>query len=296
MAADWSKLITWRGHRAVFASLALLVAAGCEELQPLPLAGADRVTTDTDIQLAQASGGQSGSETTATENVSALLDPAPEIFEATGVAVWDGNRTLQGVWVAHPLAASARRVRIYNTANGSAVDGALFKRDAALSGAPVLISSEAAKLLGMSAGDEAELRIVAVKPAKRQAATAVVEKPLDQTETPVASEVKPAETATTEAPSTETATTETAAAVTTEAQPAAAAEDTASETAVAAAPQAPEKPAVSQPQPEKEPEAEPAERLAIVVKPPTPEEQTPKPTEAAQPKPTGPSPLRKPFV
>lgn len=99
--------------------------------------------------------------------ISPHQEPAPELFEATGTASWDGKRTLQGIWVAHPLATTARRARIYNTANGAAVDGALFKRDEALSGSSVLVSSEAAQLLGMSPGDEVDLRIVALRPSRR---------------------------------------------------------------------------------------------------------------------------------
>ena len=108
-------------------------------------------------------------------------NPAPDLFEATGRAVWDGKRTLQGVWVAHPLAASARRVRIFNETNGTAVDGALFKRDAALNGASVLISSEAAELLGMTVGETTELRIVAVTPvqADESQTAAAPEKPAE---------------------------------------------------------------------------------------------------------------------
>lgn len=115
------------------------------------------------VRLAQASGTNDGQSLP----ISPFLAPAPEIFEATGLAIWDGKRTLQGVWVAHPLATSARRVRIFNQGNGQAVDGALFKRDAASGGASVLISSEAAQLLGMDVGTPAELRIVAVSPIQR---------------------------------------------------------------------------------------------------------------------------------
>jgi len=95
--------------------------------------------------------------------VSPLHEPAPDIFKATGLATWDGRRTLKGIWVAHPAATSARRVRIFNVTNGSAVDGALFKRDVALDGYPVLISSDAAEALGMVVGEPTDLRIVAVR-------------------------------------------------------------------------------------------------------------------------------------
>ena len=160
------------------------------------------------VRIAQGqTGSQSGTQQSA---VSPYLEPAPEIFEATGRAEWDGKRTLQGVWVAHPLATTARRVRIFNTDNGRAVDGALFKRDAALGGASVLISSEAAQRLGMTAGSSAELRIVAVTPTERPvteppAAEDVAEDQTDRpVENPPAAETEPetAETQPADAPET----------------------------------------------------------------------------------------------
>lgn len=127
-------------------------------------ASAKNVPESGDIQLAQATNAEAEDLP-----ISPFLEPAPQLFEATGQAVWDGKRTLQGVWVAHPLAESARRVRIFNEQNGRAVDGALFKRDAAAEDASsVLISSEAAKLLGMGVGTPALIRIVAVSPIQRQ--------------------------------------------------------------------------------------------------------------------------------
>jgi len=142
-----------------------------------------------DIRLAQA-------ETPAASPdnpVSPIMTPAPEVFEAIGSAVWDGRHTLRGVWIAHPMAVSARRVRIFNTDNGVAVDGALFKRDATREGASILISSEAAELLGMTAGEPAKLRIVAVKLAKKPGVDREVS--LTATETPVAAPVADAATA-----------------------------------------------------------------------------------------------------
>lgn len=96
--------------------------------------------------------------------VASDLVPAPAVFEATGTARWDGRRTLQGVWVAHPEASAARQVRIYNAATGAAADGALFTRDAVLTGPSMLVSSDAARALGLAPGEEAELRVVAVTP------------------------------------------------------------------------------------------------------------------------------------
>ena len=132
--------------------------------QTSPITAPSNTTVDAEqIELAQAGSSSSGQS----QAISPFLQPAPDIFEATGLAVWDGKRTLQGVWVAHPLATSARRVRIFNQNNGQAVDGALFKRDTADSGASILISSEAAQLLGMDVGTPSELRIVAVSPVQR---------------------------------------------------------------------------------------------------------------------------------
>ncbi|MEM7746236.1 MAG: SPOR domain-containing protein [Pseudomonadota bacterium] len=101
-------------------------------------------------------------------NISPYLALAPDVFEGTGRAVWDGRRTLQGIWVAHPEATTARRVRIINVENRRAVDGALFKRDAADGGSSILISSEAAQLLGIVPNVGTDLRIVAVTPVDRQ--------------------------------------------------------------------------------------------------------------------------------
>ena len=104
--------------------------------------------------------------------------------------MWDGKRTLQGIWVAHPLATTARRVRIFNEVTGQAVDGALFKRDTAQGGPSVLISSEAATMLGLVPGESTELRIVAVTPVRRDAPKPgnQPQQPLDETATPVANE------------------------------------------------------------------------------------------------------------
>lgn len=144
------------------------------------------------------------SDTTKQPGISPLLEPAPDIFEATGRALWDGKRTLQGIWVAHPLAKSARRVRIFNEETGAAVDGALFKRDATLNETSVLISSDAAQMLGMTPGEAAKLRIVAVTPRKKGQTEAIsaapkasedaVAKPKAAEDTTVAAKPDPAPT------------------------------------------------------------------------------------------------------
>jgi len=88
---------------------------------------------------------------------------APEVFMATGVAKWDGARTLRGIWIAHPLARKARRVRIINRETRQAVDGALFRRDTTLSGPSLLVSSDAAQGLGLAPGEATGLEIYALE-------------------------------------------------------------------------------------------------------------------------------------
>lgn len=95
--------------------------------------------------------------------IDARLVPVPDEFLIEDGAVWDGERTLQGIWVAHPAAQTARRVRILNIDTGYAVDGALFRRDETGSGPAVLVSSDAAAALGMTPEKEVQLSIVAIK-------------------------------------------------------------------------------------------------------------------------------------
>ena len=44
---------------------------------------------------------------------------APDAFDATGLTIWDGASTLEGVWIAHPLAQRAQRVRVTNLGDSS---------------------------------------------------------------------------------------------------------------------------------------------------------------------------------
>lgn len=86
------------------------------------------------------------------DSIDASMRSAPEEFQATGLALWDGSQTLPGVWIAHPLARTARRVRITNNETGTRVDAAMFLRDPNLSGPQIFVSSEAAELLGLTPG------------------------------------------------------------------------------------------------------------------------------------------------
>jgi len=94
--------------------------------------------------------------------VDPALVPDPEAFSTELDAVWDGLPTLQGVWVAHPLASRARRVRLTNEQTGAQVDGALFRRDPNQGGPTTVISSEAAEMLGIEPGAATPVSIVAI--------------------------------------------------------------------------------------------------------------------------------------
>lgn len=263
----------------IWAILGVTALGACAELQA---AGASS-TAETDpalgVKVAQAS--QTPKKPAA---VSPLLAPAPDIFEARGRAVWDGKRTLQGVWVAHPLAASARRVRIYNEQNGQAVDGALFKRDAALEGAAVLISSEAAELLGFVVGENTPLRIVAVKPVEEpsEAPVELSAQAEDQTDQPVESAAaKPEETV----GETETKDPKPAAPAQAEKEP----EPQVAIVTPVAKPKAP-------PQDPPKPAVQPEEERVFKFEDPPKEEPEPKPQQQAKAEPKKASSLRRPFL
>jgi cell division protein FtsN len=132
-----------------FLTAASLLVSGCAE-------------TQLGLQLAKSA----ARDNTAPRDAPAVNSDAtiaPEEFDATGLTIWDGARTLQGVWIAHPLANRARRVRVVNTVTGQTVEGAMFRRDPSLSGPSILVSSDAATGLGLKPGDPTALRIVALR-------------------------------------------------------------------------------------------------------------------------------------
>ncbi|WP_132600442.1 SPOR domain-containing protein [Rhodovulum adriaticum] len=88
---------------------------------------------------------------------------APEVFQVTETALWDGRPSLGGVWVAYPDVTDPERVIIRNSANGKFVIGALFRRDRPATGAALQVSSDAAEALGMVSGQPAELNVTALR-------------------------------------------------------------------------------------------------------------------------------------
>ncbi|MGI9369242.1 MAG: SPOR domain-containing protein [Ruegeria sp.] len=88
---------------------------------------------------------------------------APDVFEVTEAALWDGRPSLGGIWVAHPDVQQPERVVIENTTNNKKVVGALFRRERAQPGPLLQVSSAAADQLGMLAGAPTKLHVVALR-------------------------------------------------------------------------------------------------------------------------------------
>ncbi len=147
------------GHLALLVALAA-VLSGCENA-PNPFAKKDNpenapITTD------------------AAQSVR-LVDrdvEAPEVFQTTDTALWDGRPSLGGVWVASPDAVNPERVILRNEANGKFVIGALFRRERDNPGPKLQISSDAAEALGMLAGQPGALNVVALRREDSKAAKA----------------------------------------------------------------------------------------------------------------------------
>lgn len=100
---------------------------------------------------------------------------APDVFQVTDAALWDGRPSLGGVWVAYPGDVQPERVIIRNTENKKFVIGALFKRERNNPGPKIQLSSDAAAALGVLAGKPAKLNITALR---RESVPDVTEKPL----------------------------------------------------------------------------------------------------------------------
>jgi len=88
---------------------------------------------------------------------------APEVFQATDQALWDGRPSLGGVWVASPEATDPERVIIRNEDNGRFVIGALFRRERDNPGPALQVSSDAAAALNMVAGAPITLNVTALR-------------------------------------------------------------------------------------------------------------------------------------
>jgi SPOR domain len=109
---------------------------------------------------------------------------APEIFQTTDTALWDGRPSLGGVWIASPDATDPERVILRNPANGNFVIGALFRRERENPGPKLQISSDAAEALGVLAGQPVQVSVTALRREEAAAAAPSVAAPvLDTAET-----------------------------------------------------------------------------------------------------------------
>ena len=117
---------------------------------------------------------------------------APEVFQTTDAALWDGRPSLGGVWVASPDAVNPERVILRNEANGKFVIGALFRRERDNPGPKLQISSDAADALGMLAGQPGQLNVTALR---REGSEQVVAAAAPALADPATEDAAPLETA-----------------------------------------------------------------------------------------------------
>jgi len=122
---------------------------------------------------------------------------APDVFQVTDMALWDGRPSLGGVWVAYPGDIQPERVIIRDEENGKFVIGALFKRERVNPGPKFQLSSDAAAALGILAGKPTKLNVTALrreqvplnppkpagKPAKGDKITSIAAAAIDKAET-----------------------------------------------------------------------------------------------------------------
>lgn len=88
---------------------------------------------------------------------------APNVFQVTDDALWDGRPSLGGVWVASPDTVDPERVILRNPSNGKFVIGALFRRERINPGPALQISSDAAAALGLLAGQPGKINVTALR-------------------------------------------------------------------------------------------------------------------------------------
>jgi hypothetical protein len=108
---------------------------------------------------------------------------APQVFQTTDMALWDGRPSLGGVWVASPDAKDPERVILRNPANGKFVIGALFRREIDNPGPKLQISSDAASALGLLAGEPGKISVTALRREEAKAAPDASKPILDAAET-----------------------------------------------------------------------------------------------------------------
>ena len=169
----------WRRGRLMLAGLACLTLMGCE----MGSSGGDGPVTDAAPAATSAR----------------LVDrdvEAPEIFQTSDKALWDGRPSLGGVWVASPDAKDPERVILRNPANGKFVIGGLFRREAAMPGPKLQLSSDAAEALGLLAGSPATVSVTALRREEAPVASPDASAPLLDANTAAGPDIKTPDTKT----------------------------------------------------------------------------------------------------
>ena len=161
--AKGAKVMFFRIGQMAAVALAALVLTGCEPGQNPFAPGA--ATED------PAADGAAVTPATSVRLVETDVE-APEVFQVTDEALWDGRPSLGGVWVASPDAVDPERVILRNPDNGKFVIGALFRRERDNPGPKLQISSDAAAALDVLAGQPVTLNVTALR---REEAPAAVE-------------------------------------------------------------------------------------------------------------------------
>ena len=88
---------------------------------------------------------------------------APDVFRVSEASSRDGRPFLEGIWVAYAETDIPGRVIIRNGSNKKFVIDALFRRNTVSPGPRLVLSSEVAAALGVSAGVSANLIMVALQ-------------------------------------------------------------------------------------------------------------------------------------
>ncbi len=99
-----------------------------------------------------------------TKNTANLtLDEKPEILDISTSVIWDGEQTLGGNWISHPNVDSPERVLIKNNSNDKSIVGAIFQQTKKMETETAVISSDAARALGISKNNQTKVQIIAVR-------------------------------------------------------------------------------------------------------------------------------------
>ena len=171
----------------VWAGFAALALAGCEP-------GANPFAAVPDAASDAGTGATAAAAIAPARSVK-LVDrdvEAPDVFQDSDQALWDGRPSLGGVWVASPDAVDPERVILRNEANGKFVIGALFRRERDNPGPKLQISSDAADALGILAGEPVTINVTALRREEAaQVVPAATQPILDSAETVETSTIDP---------------------------------------------------------------------------------------------------------